>query len=176
MQIKKLADDLGVQVTLVKNFLRASGFAGGGRDFAGSEADLTREEVSAVKAAHDAGLLKRNRGATIDVVVEDEQPDPTVTSGDLAALPAVEVGAEPLAVRGEERHPIFVHGEILEWLGNPKTPLAHRRICTRRIQELPVRRMGTVEDVAHVAVFLASERSGFLTGQILHASGGLVMT
>jgi 3-oxoacyl-[acyl-carrier protein] reductase len=46
----------------------------------------------------------------------------------------------------------------------------------RRIQELPVRRMGTVEDVAHVAVFLASERSGFLTGQILHASGGLVMT
>jgi 3-oxoacyl-[acyl-carrier protein] reductase len=45
----------------------------------------------------------------------------------------------------------------------------------RRIQELPVRRMGTVEDVAHVAVFLASEASGFLTGQIVHASGGLVM-
>jgi 3-oxoacyl-[acyl-carrier protein] reductase len=45
----------------------------------------------------------------------------------------------------------------------------------RRIQELPVRRMGTVEDVARVAVFLASEASGFLTGQIVHASGGLVM-
>jgi 3-oxoacyl-[acyl-carrier protein] reductase len=46
----------------------------------------------------------------------------------------------------------------------------------RRVQELPVRRMGTVEDVARVAVFLASEASGFLTGQILHASGGLVIT
>jgi 3-oxoacyl-[acyl-carrier protein] reductase len=45
----------------------------------------------------------------------------------------------------------------------------------RRVQELPVRRMGTVEDVARVAVFLASEASGFLTGQIIHASGGLVM-
>ncbi|MBI4608623.1 MAG: 3-oxoacyl-ACP reductase FabG [Candidatus Rokubacteria bacterium] len=45
----------------------------------------------------------------------------------------------------------------------------------RRIQALPVRRMGTVEDVAHVAVFLASEASGFLTGQVIHASGGLVM-
>jgi len=45
----------------------------------------------------------------------------------------------------------------------------------RRIQELPVRRMGSVEDVAHVAVFLASEASGFLTGQVIHASGGLVM-
>jgi 3-oxoacyl-[acyl-carrier protein] reductase len=47
---------------------------------------------------------------------------------------------------------------------------------TRRIQELPVRRMGTVDDVARVAVFLASEASGFLTGQIIHASGGLVIT
>lgn len=45
----------------------------------------------------------------------------------------------------------------------------------RRVRELPVRRLGTVADVAHVAVFLASEASGFLTGQILHPSGGLVM-
>jgi 3-oxoacyl-[acyl-carrier protein] reductase len=45
----------------------------------------------------------------------------------------------------------------------------------RRIQELPVRRMGTVEDVAHVAVFLASDEASFLTGQVLHPSGGLVM-
>jgi NAD(P)-dependent dehydrogenase (short-subunit alcohol dehydrogenase family) len=36
--------------------------------------------------------------------------------------------------------------------------------------------MGTVEDVAEVAVFLASEASGFLTGQVIHASGGLVVT
>jgi 3-oxoacyl-[acyl-carrier protein] reductase len=46
----------------------------------------------------------------------------------------------------------------------------------RRIRELPVHRMGTVDDVAHVAVFLASAASGFLTGQIIHASGGLVIT
>jgi NAD(P)-dependent dehydrogenase (short-subunit alcohol dehydrogenase family) len=46
----------------------------------------------------------------------------------------------------------------------------------QRIRELPVGRMGTVEDVAEVAVFLASETSGFLTGQVIHASGGLVVT
>jgi 3-oxoacyl-[acyl-carrier protein] reductase len=46
----------------------------------------------------------------------------------------------------------------------------------QRIRELPVGRMGAVEDVAEVAVFLASEASGFLTGQIIHASGGLVVT
>ena len=45
----------------------------------------------------------------------------------------------------------------------------------RRIAELPAGRMGRVEDVAHVVRFLASEEAGFLTGQVLHPSGGLVM-
>jgi 3-oxoacyl-[acyl-carrier protein] reductase len=45
----------------------------------------------------------------------------------------------------------------------------------QRLRELPLRRFGSVEDVAHCAVFLASERSGYLTGQVLHPSGGAVM-
>jgi NAD(P)-dependent dehydrogenase (short-subunit alcohol dehydrogenase family) len=45
----------------------------------------------------------------------------------------------------------------------------------RRLRELPLRRFGAVEDVAHCAVFLAAEASGYLTGQILHPSGGWVM-
>jgi 3-oxoacyl-[acyl-carrier protein] reductase len=46
---------------------------------------------------------------------------------------------------------------------------------TRRLGELPLRRFGSVEDVAYCAVFLASEEAGYLTGQILHPSGGWVM-
>jgi len=45
----------------------------------------------------------------------------------------------------------------------------------RRLGELPVRRFGSVEDVAYCAVFLAGEEAGYLTGQILHPSGGWVM-
>ncbi|MBI3107267.1 MAG: glucose 1-dehydrogenase [Candidatus Rokubacteria bacterium] len=45
----------------------------------------------------------------------------------------------------------------------------------KRIAELPAGRMGTVDDVAHVALFLADPSSGFITGQVIHASGGLVM-
>jgi NAD(P)-dependent dehydrogenase (short-subunit alcohol dehydrogenase family) len=40
---------------------------------------------------------------------------------------------------------------------------------------LPVRRLGDVEDVAYCAVFLAAEAAGYLTGQVLHPSGGWVM-
>jgi len=46
---------------------------------------------------------------------------------------------------------------------------------TRRLNELPLRRFGSVEDVASCAVFFASDEAGYLTGQILHPSGGWVM-
>ena len=45
---------------------------------------------------------------------------------------------------------------------------------TRRLAELPLRRFGSVEDVAYCAIVLASDDAGYLTGQILHPSGGWV--
>jgi 3-oxoacyl-[acyl-carrier protein] reductase len=40
------------------------------------------------------------------------------------------------------------------------------------IAQTPLGRFGRPEDIAHIAVFLASDVSGWLTGEILHASGG----
>jgi 3-oxoacyl-[acyl-carrier protein] reductase len=44
----------------------------------------------------------------------------------------------------------------------------------RRLAELPLRRFGRVEDVAYCAIILAADDAGYLTGQILHPSGGWV--
>jgi 3-oxoacyl-[acyl-carrier protein] reductase len=44
------------------------------------------------------------------------------------------------------------------------------------IEQHPVRRLGTPEDVAAAALFLASEESGWTTGVILDIAGGAVMT
>lgn len=44
----------------------------------------------------------------------------------------------------------------------------------RRLTELPLRRFGRVDDVAYCAIVLASDEAGYLTGQILHPSGGWV--
>lgn len=41
------------------------------------------------------------------------------------------------------------------------------------VERTPLGRLGQPEDIAPVAVFLASPRSGWLTGEILQASGGL---
>ncbi|MCC6166418.1 MAG: 3-oxoacyl-[acyl-carrier-protein] reductase [Caldilineaceae bacterium] len=43
------------------------------------------------------------------------------------------------------------------------------------IRNTPLGRMGTPEEVAWAVAFLAAERSGFITGQVLTVDGGLVM-
>jgi len=47
---------------------------------------------------------------------------------------------------------------------------------TRRIVEsVPMRRVGTPEDVAQAASFLLDERSGFVTGQVIYVCGGMTV-
>jgi 3-oxoacyl-[acyl-carrier protein] reductase len=46
----------------------------------------------------------------------------------------------------------------------------------RRIKELAVRRLGTLDDIAYAAVCLADDAAGYLTGQVLQVNGGWVMS
>jgi 3-oxoacyl-[acyl-carrier protein] reductase len=41
--------------------------------------------------------------------------------------------------------------------------------------QIPLERLGSAEDIANVVVFLASERSGYITGQVIGVNGGMYM-
>ena len=43
------------------------------------------------------------------------------------------------------------------------------------IQRIPLRRGGTVDDIANVATFLASDLSSYVTGQVIQVDGGMNM-
>lgn len=43
------------------------------------------------------------------------------------------------------------------------------------IEKIPLRRMGTTEDIANAVLFLASDFSSFVTGHALHVNGGRYM-
>ncbi len=42
-------------------------------------------------------------------------------------------------------------------------------------KNIPLKRMGTAEDVANVVKFLASEDSSYITGQVINVDGGMLM-
>ena len=42
-------------------------------------------------------------------------------------------------------------------------------------EQIPMKRFGTVDDVAHLVGFLASEESGYITGQVICIDGGLAL-
>jgi 3-oxoacyl-[acyl-carrier protein] reductase len=42
-------------------------------------------------------------------------------------------------------------------------------------KQIPLGRFGTVKDVAHAVIFLASPDSGYITGQVIHLNGGMYM-
>jgi 3-oxoacyl-[acyl-carrier protein] reductase len=43
------------------------------------------------------------------------------------------------------------------------------------LQLIPLARLGQPEDVAKVVLFLSSERSSYITGQVINVDGGMVM-
>ncbi len=43
------------------------------------------------------------------------------------------------------------------------------------IDAVPVKRVGTPDDVAHAVSYLLDERSGFVTGQVLYVCGGMTV-
>jgi 3-oxoacyl-[acyl-carrier protein] reductase len=54
------------------------------------------------------------------------------------------------------------------------TPETAERFDAGRIKQLvPMKRAGTPEEVADMAGFLASDRAGYVTGQVIAVAGGL---
>jgi 3-oxoacyl-[acyl-carrier protein] reductase len=49
------------------------------------------------------------------------------------------------------------------------------KIRERVLASIPLKRMGTPDEIAHAVLFLASERAGYITGQVLGVNGGMYM-
>jgi 3-oxoacyl-[acyl-carrier protein] reductase len=41
--------------------------------------------------------------------------------------------------------------------------------------QIPLGRAGTPEDIAAAVMFLASDQAAYITGQVIHVSGGMYM-
>jgi 3-oxoacyl-[acyl-carrier protein] reductase len=62
--------------------------------------------------------------------------------------------------------PGFMDTEMVQALATYET------IKERAVQAQPIKRAGKPEDIADAVAFLASERAGFISGEVLHVTGG----
>jgi 3-oxoacyl-[acyl-carrier protein] reductase len=57
-----------------------------------------------------------------------------------------------------------------------REPLSHDGVADSVIAQTALRRLGSPDDIADVVVFLASDASRFVTGEVLSADGGMGST
>ena len=135
----------------------------------------------AVKAAYTVSramlpLLQRRSGGAIVNLASDLVTRPSIPYHDYTTAKAALVGfsrnlaAElgPLGIRVNCVAP----GLVYPTQASATTPEEVREML---IAQTPLRRIATPQDVAGPVLFLASDWSRFVTGQVLHVDGGLVM-
>ena len=78
---------------------------------------------------------------------------------------AKEVGSRGITVNSIA--PGFIETDMTSYLDeNAKEKLS---------QDIPLKRLGSVNDIAELAIFLASDESSYITGQTISVDGGLFM-
>lgn len=122
-------------------------------------------------------MMARRYGRIVNV--SSQLARASVGTGGFAAYAATKGAVE--AFTRAVAHEVGEHGITVNAIapGGIDTDMS-RAVMTpeyraRRIKELPVRHLGTLDDVAYCALFLADEAAGYLTGQVLQPNGGWVM-
>src|SRR6266513_3049668 len=140
-------------------------------------ADLTRAE-DAVRGR----MVQRGRGAIVNIIgMGGKVASPVHLPGGAAnaALMLATVGLAtafgPKGIRINAINPgATLTGRVQEGLRaeSKMTGLPEAEVLARNQSKIPLGRLGTPEEVAQLAVFLASDRASYLTGAIVPMDGG----
>ena len=78
--------------------------------------------------------------------------------------------AKELAARG-----VTVNMVAPGFIDTDMTAVLSDKVKETMVQEIPMRKMGRPEDVAGAVLFLVSDCSSYITGQVVNVDGGMVM-
>jgi 3-oxoacyl-[acyl-carrier protein] reductase len=120
------------------------------------------------------GMMKRRFGRIIGVTsVVGVTGNPGQTN--YAASKAGMIGfskslAQEVASRG-----ITVNCIAPGFISSPMTDVLNEQQRETILSRIPAGRLGTADEIAAAAVYLASDAAGYVTGQTLHVNGGMAM-
>jgi 3-oxoacyl-[acyl-carrier protein] reductase len=202
--LESLAAELGERVFIcpanlsdaesVEALVPAAEMAMGGLDILVNNAGITRdnlfvrmkdEEWSDVMRVNLEGTFRLSRAAAKSMMRKRYGRIISITSiigttgnpgqANYAAAKAAIVGmSKSLAFEVATRN-ITVNCLAPGFIETPMTDVLNDKQRESTLQRVPVGRLGTADEIAAGALYLASREAGYVTGQTLHINGGMAM-
>jgi len=120
------------------------------------------------------GMMKRRWGRIIGIAsVVGVTGNPGQTN--YAASKAGMIGFSKALAQEVAARNVTVNTIAPGFIASPMTDALNDQQREMILGRIPAGRLGTGDDVAAAAVYLASEASGYVTGQTLHVNGGMAM-
>lgn len=92
-----------------------------------------------------------------------------------AASKAGVIGLTKATAREVASRGITVNAIAPGFIETDMTEVLPDKVKEATIAGIPLGKFGQVEDIANTAVFLASDKAGYITGQVIHVDGGMVI-
>lgn len=98
-----------------------------------------------------------------------------VGQGNYAAAKAGVVGLTKTAARELARKNVTCNAICPGFIDTQMTRGVPSKVWDLMVSKIPMGRVGTPEDVANLVSFLASDRAGYITGEVINVGGGMVV-
>ena len=120
-------------------------------------------------------IMRRTRGGTVVLVSSINGERGKFGQANYVASKAGLIGLARTAALELGGFDIRVNCVAPGWIETPLTARVPADLRERALAETPLRRLGQPDDVANAVLFLCSEMSRHITGQVLRVDGGQLM-